>query len=58
MGKNSGSGSGMKNPNHISETLETIFWVNLKILFLWGSGIRDGKKFGTGMEKIRISYTG
>jgi hypothetical protein len=27
MGKKSGSGSGMNNPDHISERLETIFWV-------------------------------
>ncbi len=26
MGKKSGSGSGMNNPDHISESLETIFW--------------------------------
>jgi hypothetical protein len=46
MGKKSGSGSGMNNPDHVSESSETIFWV--KIL-----------KFvdvdtGSGMEKIRI----
>jgi hypothetical protein len=30
MGKKSGSGSGMKNnPDHISESLETIFWVKI-----------------------------
>jgi hypothetical protein len=50
-GKKSGSGSGMNNPNHTSESLETIFWV--KILKFFGSGmetirIRDGKKFGSG----------
>ncbi len=28
MGKKSGSGSGMNIPDHISESLETIFWVN------------------------------
>jgi hypothetical protein len=26
MGKKSGSGSGMNNPDHISKSLETIFW--------------------------------
>jgi hypothetical protein len=26
MGKKSESGSGMNNPDHISENLETIFW--------------------------------
>ncbi len=60
MGKKSGSGSGMNNPDHISESLETIFWV-LKHVILWcGSGIRDGKKSdpGSGMEKFRIRYPG
>jgi hypothetical protein len=28
MGKKSVSGSGMNNPNHISESLETFFWVS------------------------------
>ncbi len=28
MGKKSGSRSGMNNPDHISESLETVFWVN------------------------------
>jgi hypothetical protein len=53
MGKKSGSVSGMNNPDHISERLETIFWVKiLKILLR----IRDPgwKKFGSRMEKIRI----
>jgi hypothetical protein len=43
MGKKSGSGSGMNNPDHISESLETIFSDP-------GSGIRDGKKFGSGIN--------
>jgi hypothetical protein len=29
VGKKSGSESGMNNPDHISESLETIFWVNI-----------------------------
>jgi hypothetical protein len=29
----------MNNPDHISESLETIFWIKI-----------DGKKFGSGME--------
>ncbi len=34
MGKKSRSGSGMIIPDHISESLETIFWVKiLKLLF-------------------------
>jgi hypothetical protein len=44
IGKKSGSGSGMENPDHISESLETVFWV--KILMR----IRDGKKFGSGIN--------
>ena len=46
MGKKSGSGSGMNNPDHISENLETIFWVKILKLFdadpgweTYGSGI-------------------
>jgi hypothetical protein len=46
MGKKSGSGSGMKNPIHISERLETIFWVIILKFF-------DADP-GFGMEKIRI----
>jgi hypothetical protein len=38
MGRKSGSGSGMNNPDHIFWSLETIFLVF----------------FGSGMEKIRI----
>jgi hypothetical protein len=45
--KKSGSRSGMNNPDHISESLETIFLVTiLKFFDGWknfGSGIRDGK---------------
>ncbi len=40
MGKKSGFGSGMNNPDYISESLETIFWVDA-----------DPR---SGMEKIRI----
>jgi hypothetical protein len=57
--------SGMNNPNHISESLETILWVK-KLKFFDadpGSGmekirIRDVKKFVPGMEKIRIRDPG
>ncbi len=38
MGK-SGSGSGMNNLDHISESLETVFWVTK--LEKFGSGILD-----------------
>jgi hypothetical protein len=56
MGKNQDpdprSESGLNIPDHISECLETIFWVKIPKFFdadpesfrLW---IRDGKKFGT-----------
>jgi hypothetical protein len=33
MGKKSGSGSGMNNPDHISKPLETIFWVKIHKFF-------------------------
>jgi hypothetical protein len=53
MGKKSGSGSGMNNPDHISESLETVFWV--KILIFLDEDPRSGmEKFGSGMEKILI----
>jgi hypothetical protein len=41
----------MNNPYHISESLETIFWVKILKYFM---RIRDPgwKKFGSGMEKI------
>jgi hypothetical protein len=46
MGEKSGSGFGMKNPDHISESLETIF--RDKILKFFDADP------GSGMEKIRI----
>jgi hypothetical protein len=46
MGKKSALGSGMNNPDHISESLETIFWVKI-LKFLMQ--IRD-----LGWKKIRI----
>ncbi len=46
MGKKSGSGSGMNNPDHISESLETIFWVKVLKFF-------DADP-GFGKENIRI----
>jgi hypothetical protein len=43
-------GSGMNNPDHISKSLETIFWVKIFKFFdadpgckKFGFGIRDGK---------------
>jgi hypothetical protein len=47
MGKKSGSGSGMNNPDHISESLETISWV--KILKFVDAD-RGWKKFGSGIS--------
>jgi hypothetical protein len=46
MGKKSGSGSGMNNPDHISESLETIFWVKILKFF-------DGEP-GSVMENMWI----
>ncbi len=50
MGKKSGSVSGMNDQNHISESLETLFWV--KILKNSLMRIRDPgwKKFGSGIN--------
>jgi hypothetical protein len=33
MGKKSVSGSGMSNPDHISEGIETVFWVKMLKFF-------------------------
>jgi hypothetical protein len=44
---NLGSGSGMNNPDHISESLETFFGVKILTFF---DGIRDEKKFGSGIS--------
>ncbi len=43
----------MNNPDHISESLETIFWVKIRQFF--DAEIADP---GSGMEKIRISDPG
>jgi hypothetical protein len=51
IGKKSGYGSGMNNPDHIYESLETIFGVKVQKFFDADPG---WKKFGSGMEKIRI----
>jgi hypothetical protein len=53
MGKKSGSGSGMNNPDNISESLEIETIFGLKYLnFL--IRIRNLLDPGSGMEKIRI----
>jgi hypothetical protein len=46
MGQKSGSGSGMNNPDHISESLKTIFCVKKPKFF--------DADLGSEMEKIRI----
>jgi hypothetical protein len=45
-----GSGSGMNNPDHISESLDTIFWVKILKFF-------DADP-GSEMENIRIRDLG
>ncbi len=45
MAKKSGSGSGMNNPDHISESLKTIFWVKILKIFDVDPG---WKKVGSG----------
>jgi hypothetical protein len=51
MGEKSGSGSWMNNPDHISWSLENIFWVKILKFFDADPG---WKQFGSGMEKSRI----
>jgi hypothetical protein len=62
MAKKSGSGSGIKNPDHISESLEIIFWAKILKFFdadpdqgsltekilIRESGIWDGKNVEPG----------
>jgi hypothetical protein len=45
--KKSGSKSGINNPDHISESLETIFWVKILQFFDADPG---WKKFGSGIN--------
>jgi hypothetical protein len=54
MGKKSGSGSGMNNQDHISESLKNNF-LGKKYLnsFMWILDL-EWKKFGSGMEKSKI----
>ncbi len=55
MSNKTGSRSGIRirddHLDHISESLETNFWVKILFLFDADSG---WKKFGSGMENIRI----
>jgi hypothetical protein len=46
MGKNQDPGSGMNNPDHISESLKTFFWVKILKFF-------DADP-GSGMDRIQI----
>jgi hypothetical protein len=46
IGKKSGFGSGMNNPDHISESLETIFGLK----YLSFNGDPGWKKFGSGIR--------
>jgi hypothetical protein len=50
MGIKSGSGSGMNNPDHISESLEKFFGLKYfnSMMLIWDPG---WEKFGSGMEK-------
>jgi hypothetical protein len=55
MGRKSGSGSRLNNPDHIFEILETIFWVEILKFFdadprwkKFGTGIWDGKNSDPG----------
>jgi hypothetical protein len=54
------SGSGMNNPDHISESLETIIWVKILEFFDADPDPRSGIFLnldpGSGMEKIRDIY--
>jgi hypothetical protein len=54
MGKKSGSGSGMNNPDYISESLETVFWDKIlkSLMRIWDPG---WKKFGS---RIRDKHPG
>jgi hypothetical protein len=64
MGKKSGFGSGMNNPDLISKSLKTIFGLKYLNSFMRiGDPERKNsdlgwKKFGSGMEKIRIRDPG
>jgi len=49
MGMKSVSGSGMNNPDHISERLVTIFWVKMLKFFDADPG---WKKFGSDIQNL------
>jgi hypothetical protein len=57
MGKKSGSRSRMNNPDHISESLETIFGVKI-LKFFYANPGSEIEKFGSGtMDKCPGSAT-
>jgi hypothetical protein len=53
MGKKSGSGSGISNPDYISESLKTIFWVKILKFSYADPGWKNSDP-RSGMEKILI----
>jgi hypothetical protein len=60
MGKKSGSGSGMKNPDHISAILETVFGLKYLNSLTRIRDPGDGKKSdpGSGIKTSRIRNSG
>jgi hypothetical protein len=53
MDKKSGSRSGMNNPDHVSESLETMFWVKM-LKFFDADPEWKNLNLGSGMEKFQI----
>jgi hypothetical protein len=53
MGKKSGSGSGMNNPDHISESFEKVFWFTIHKFFDADPG---WKKFGSVIRDKHPGY--
>jgi hypothetical protein len=56
MGKKTRSRSGMNIPDHISESLETIFRVKKNLKYLMRIRIRNLFDPGSGKEKFGIRY--
>jgi hypothetical protein len=54
MSKNSGYGSGINKPNHISESLETVFWAKILKFFDADPG---WKKFGSRINILDPQYS-
>jgi len=48
----------MNNPDHISDSLEAIFWVKIRVLEFFFDADPGWKKFGSGMKKIWIQDPG